>query len=91
MADNQQTFQPHIDAGFPPSVLSYDGNDLLWASDGESKMDGTNVGHDDDNVSRLTILMYVNDDSLGGATNFYQPKSQQPQQPTLPETKQQQQ
>jgi hypothetical protein len=28
-------------------------------------------------VSRLTVLMYLNDDFVGGETNFYQPKSSQ--------------
>jgi len=62
----EETFAPHIDAGFPPSGLSADGSELIW--------DATD---DDDNVvSRLTVLMYLNDDFVGGETKFYQPLSE---------------
>lgn len=57
-----ETFAPHIDAGFPPSALSEDGSTLLWDA---SEQD------DDEIVSRLTVLMYLNDDFVGGETNFY--------------------
>jgi predicted O-methyltransferase YrrM len=61
-----ETFAPHIDAGFPPSGLSEDGKELLWDA---SDPDGEQI------VSRLTVLMYLNDDFVGGETNFYQPVS----------------
>ena len=61
-----ETFAPHIDAGFPPSGLSKDGKELLWDA---SDPDGEEI------VSRLTVLMYLNDDFVGGETNFYQPLS----------------
>ena len=60
-----ETFAPHIDAGFPPSGLSDDGKTLLWDSTAE---DGEDI------VSRLTVLMYLNDDFVGGETNFYEPQ-----------------
>lgn len=59
----EETFAPHIDAGFPPSGLSEDGAELIWdASNGEEHV-----------VSRLTVLIYLNDDFVGGETKFYQP------------------
>ena len=63
----QETFAPHIDAGFPPSGLTDDGTKLVW--------DDNDDDDDDDNevVSRLTVLMYLNDDFVGGETNFYRP------------------
>jgi predicted O-methyltransferase YrrM len=59
-------FAPHIDAGFPPSGLSEDGTTLLWDA---SPSDGDEI------VSRLTVLLYLNDDFIGGETNFFQPAS----------------
>ena len=64
-AGGEETFAPHIDAGFPPSGLSSDCKTLLWDSNsGEENV-----------VSHLTVLMYLNDDFVGGSTNFYQPNS----------------
>lgn len=63
------TFAPHIDAGFPPSGLSVDGTTLVW-DDSPSDLEA-------EVVSRLTVLMYLNDDFVGGETNFYRPLSQQ--------------
>ena len=60
----QENFAPHIDAGFPPSGLSEDGTQLVW--------DATHQ-YDGDIVARLTVLMYLNDDFVGGETKFYQP------------------
>lgn len=61
----EETFAPHIDAGFPPSALSDDNTELLWdSSDGQ------------DIVARLTVLLYLNDDFVGGETNFYQPSGE---------------
>jgi predicted O-methyltransferase YrrM len=63
----QETFAPHIDAGFPPSGLSKDGSTLIW--DDSKAYAGTEI------VSRLTLLIYLNDDFVGGETKFYQPGS----------------
>ena len=61
----EETFAPHIDAGFPPSGLTEDGRNLVWdASNDEEEI-----------VSRLTVLMYLNDDFVGGETKFYEPAS----------------
>ena len=65
-AGGEETFAPHIDAGFPPSGLSPDGRTLVWDE---------NCG-DEQVVSHLTVLMYLNDDFVGGSTNFYQPMNQ---------------
>jgi predicted O-methyltransferase YrrM len=72
-SSGNETFAPHIDAGFPPSGLSEDGQTLLWDV---SDPDGQQI------VSRLTVLMYLNDDFVGGETNFYQPISA-PKHPSL--------
>lgn len=61
-SDGHETFAPHIDAGFPPSGISDDGSTLLWDASDENG---------DEIVSRLTVLMYLNDDFIGGETNFY--------------------
>ena len=66
--NGKETFAPHIDAGFKPSGLSEDGSTLLWDS---SDPDSEEV------VSRLTVLMYLNDDFMGGETVFYQPANMQ--------------
>lgn len=59
-----ETFAPHIDAGFPPSGLSEDGRYLEW---------DTSDPQGDEIVSRLTVLMYLNENFEGGETNFYRP------------------
>jgi predicted O-methyltransferase YrrM len=61
----EETFAPHIDAGFPPSGLSEDGTQLVW--DATDQYDG-------DVVARLSVLLYLNDDFVGGETKFYQPR-----------------
>jgi Methyltransferase domain/2OG-Fe(II) oxygenase superfamily len=61
----EETFAPHIDAGFPPSGLTADNKELVW-----DVSDGTVV-------SRLTVLFYLNDDFEGGETNFYRPVKDQ--------------
>jgi hypothetical protein len=70
-----ESFQPHIDAGFPPSGLSPDGTELVWDASHE------NHGNHKENtmkiVSRLTILFYLNDAFVGGETNFYVDKGSQ--------------
>jgi len=66
----QESFAPHIDAGFPPSSLSEDGSTLIW--------DASHVSEEyaEDTVSRLTVLMYLSDDFEGGHTKFFSPLSE---------------
>jgi hypothetical protein len=59
-AGTSQHFAPHIDAAFPPS--GHNGRELLW-----DISTGTIV-------SGLTLLIYLNDDFVGGETNFYAPQ-----------------
>ena len=54
-------FAPHIDAGFPPSD-EVDGELVYDACPPHKTI-----------VSRLTVLLYLNDDFVGGETNFYAP------------------
>ena len=68
----KEQFAPHIDAGFPPSSLSADGERLIWDALGD---EDTKAEYDQNTVSRLTVLMYLNDDFEGGHTNFYAPAS----------------
>jgi hypothetical protein len=65
-ASGKESFAPHIDAGFPPSGLSEDETSLIW--------DGSDP-NGPETVSRLTVLIYLNDDFVGGETNFYRPVS----------------
>jgi predicted O-methyltransferase YrrM len=72
----EEAFAPHIDAGFPPSILSKDGLSLIW--DATSLDDSSNdiiisSTYPKDTVSRLTVLIYLNDDFQGGQTKFYAP------------------
>ena len=69
--DGEKTFAPHVDAGFPPSGLSQSGEELVWDA---SDPNGDLV------VSRLTVLMYLNDDFVGGKTNFFEPHNRSPEQ-----------
>jgi predicted O-methyltransferase YrrM len=78
-----ETFAPHIDAGFPPSGLSEDEMELVW--DINPSVDSTWDDISDDGnysstankiVSRLTVLLYLNDDFEGGETKFYQPPAE---------------
>ena len=75
-AGTQENFAPHIDAGFPPSTLSKDGTTLIWDS---TEKQLQNNEYPDDAVSRLTVLMYLNDDFVGGHTKFYSPDSDAPE------------
>ena len=62
----EETFAPHIDAGFPPSGVKKDDLTLLW----------DDCPPDEQVLSRLTVLMYLNQDFCGGETKFYQPLSE---------------
>eukprot|EP00984_Skeletonema_dohrnii_P000451 scaffold156_cov109-Skeletonema_dohrnii-CCMP3373.AAC.2 len=74
---SSQTFAPHIDAGFPPGGVSLD-------DDGESSSgkpylhwDATHqYSQSAEIVSRLTVLIYLNEDFTGGHTKFYAPASE---------------
>jgi hypothetical protein len=59
----QETFAPHIDAGFPPSGIDPITNDdvMVW-----DLSNGTIISH-------LTILFYLNDNFSNGETIFYYP------------------
>jgi hypothetical protein len=59
-----ESFAPHIDAGFPPSGLTVDQDALVHDASAD---------YASGIVSRLTILLYLNDDFVGGETNFYSP------------------
>jgi predicted O-methyltransferase YrrM len=74
--DRNEKFAPHIDAGFPPGGVSSDDDDhddslpfLHWDASHQypSKSDV---------VSRLTVLIYLNDDFCGGHTKFYEPMAE---------------
>lgn len=75
---SSQTFAPHIDAGFPPGGVSLDDDD-----DGDSSgrpylhWDATHqYSQSAEIVSRLTVLIYLNDDFSGGHTKFYSPAAE---------------
>lgn len=75
---SSQTFAPHIDAGFPPGGVSLDDEDN--ESNGKTPYLHWDASHQypqsRDIVSRLTVLIYLNDDFLGGHTKFYAPASE---------------
>ena len=71
-ASGEQSFAPHIDAGFPPSGVSQSGRSLVW-DDSSSLMSD----EDEEIVSRLTVLIYLNDDFVGGETQFFYPQNLQ--------------
>eukprot|EP00957_Ditylum_brightwellii_P159148 12112311-Ditylum_brightwellii.AAC.1 len=72
----KETFAPHIDAGFPPSGLSKDGSTLLWdITDNDDAEEDEEYSDDEEIVSRLTVLIYLNGDFDGGYTRFYAPLS----------------
>ncbi|KAL7457638.1 hypothetical protein ACHAWC_009218 [Mediolabrus comicus] len=76
---SSQTFAPHIDAGFPPGGVSLDDEDnesiektpyLHWDASHQYPQSAEVI------VSRLTVLIYLNDDFSGGHTKFYAPNSE---------------
>ena len=77
-SSGNETFAPHIDAGFPPSGLTEDQNSLVWDDSSSFRNDQS-----EEIVSRLTVLMYLNDDFVGGETKFYSPEESQNQQQPL--------
>ena len=66
----QESFAPHIDAGFPPSGVSESGTSLVWDDSASLRSE-----ENEEIVSRLTVLMYLNDDFVGGETKFYSPQN----------------
>jgi len=68
----KESFAPHIDAGFPPSGVSKSGSSLVWDDSSSLRSD-----EDEEVVSRLTVLMYLNDDFVGGETKFFSPQDMQ--------------
>ena len=75
---SSQTFAPHIDAGFPPGGVSLDDKEnestgkqayLHWDASHQYPQSAEAI------VSRLTVLIYLNDDFSGGHTKFYAPNS----------------
>ena len=64
-----ESFAPHIDAGFPPSGISESGTSLVWDDSSSLRSE-----EDEEIVSRLTVLMYLNDDFVGGETKFFPPQ-----------------
>lgn len=74
--DRSERFAPHIDAGFPPGGVSWDdsveheGSPFLHWDASHQYPSTTDV------VSRLTVLIYLNEDFSGGHTKFYEPFSE---------------
>ena len=76
-APNQsESFAPHIDAGFPPGGVSFDDAN---SSDGMQPYLHWDASHQypPSTVSRLTVLIYLNEDFSGGHTKFYSPLCEQ--------------
>jgi hypothetical protein len=71
-SSGEESFSPHIDCGFPPSGVSESGKSLVWD---DSSFLRSEEG--EEIVSRLTVLMYLNDDFVGGETKFYSPQNMQ--------------
>ena len=66
----QEKFEPHIDCGWPGSgLVSTDSS----SNDYSIVFDWYDEVKSEDVLSRMTILMYLNDDFTGGSTNFFQP------------------
>jgi len=86
--NSNERFAPHIDAGFPPGGTSLDDADDDQNDDDDSRSRTTSrtphlywdASHQYQSssaarevVSRLTVLIYLNDDFNGGHTKFYEP------------------
>ncbi|KAL7516364.1 hypothetical protein ACHAWX_001389 [Stephanocyclus meneghinianus] len=80
--DQHESFAPHIDAGFPPGGFSLDDDESASAgvlSDRNSQpflyWDASHqYSQNSEVVSRLTVLIYLNEDFSGGHTKFYSPR-----------------
>jgi predicted O-methyltransferase YrrM len=73
---SSQTFAPHIDAGFPPGGVSLDDDNDDSSGRPYLHWDATHqYSQSAEIVSRLTVLIYLNDDFTGGHTKFYAPVS----------------
>ena len=78
----EESFAPHIDAGFPPGGSSLD-DDTIHASDAFYSSHkqpfllwdaSHHYSQERAVVSRLTVLIYLNEDFSGGHTKFYNPR-----------------
>ena len=79
--DMNERFAPHIDAGFPPGGVSLDDdNSNHHDNDGTTPFLHWDASHQysttSEVVSRLTVLIYLNEDFNGGHTKFYEPFSE---------------
>jgi len=78
--DENESFAPHIDAGFPPGGSSLDDDVDTTDSGGTSPYLYWDASHQystiSEVVSRLTVLIYLNEDFVGGHTKFYEPLSE---------------
>ena len=79
--DRRERFAPHIDAGFPPGGVSWDDDERVAPASsrggGGSPFLHWDASHQhpaaSEIVSRLTVLLYLNEDFQGGRTRFYSP------------------
>ena len=82
--NDEERFSPHIDAGFPPGGSSLDDDDKNDDDDDDDDITTPYLHWDASHqyssssevVSRLTVLIYLNEDFVGGHTKFYQPLSE---------------
>ncbi|KAL3802350.1 hypothetical protein HJC23_007175 [Cyclotella cryptica] len=83
--DQRESFAPHIDAGFPPGGVSLDDDDDDTIASGSRDSGGSDrpflywdashqYSQSSEIVSRLTVLIYLNEDFSGGHTKFYSPR-----------------
>lgn len=75
-ANQSESFAPHIDAGFPSGGVSFDD---INTNDGARPYLHWDASHQypPSTVSRLTVLIYLNEDFSGGHTKFYSPQCEQ--------------
>jgi hypothetical protein len=78
-APNQDdSFAPHIDAGFPPGGVSLDDAAADTGKQNRQPYLHWDASHqysqNSEVVSRLTVLIYLNEDFSGGHTKFYTPR-----------------
>ena len=78
--DEKERFAPHIDAGFPPGGVSFDDENNGENSDDRQPHLHWDATHQysqyTEVVSRLTVLIYLNEDFSGGSTKFYSPQNE---------------
>jgi predicted O-methyltransferase YrrM len=76
--NQDESFAPHIDAGFPPGGASLDDKTPNNNEDTRPYLywDASHQYSQSEVVSRLTVLIYLNEDFSGGHTKFYSPQSE---------------